>query len=88
MGERDVLLPAVSSGGVGGIDGGSVEAVGRPSPWRWWTLGLFSYLAALQCMVWFTFSSVPAANGEVRAYLQTSITQACQFQGIFTCSVH
>jgi len=31
----------------------------RSSAWRWWILFVFSFASFLQCLVWFTFSSVP-----------------------------
>lgn len=34
----------------------------RTTPWRWWWLFVFSLVACFQCLVWFTFSSVPTAT--------------------------
>lgn len=44
-------------------------AVGRPSGARFWILFWYSYLSALQSLLWMTFSSVP---NESREYLHTS----------------
>lgn len=43
---------------------------GVHKPWvRWWILFWYSYISALQSLVWFTWSSVP---DDARAYLHCS----------------
>ena len=44
-------------------DGGDDDAPQVPDAWgRWRVLSLYSYLSALQSLLWMTFSSVPAAS--------------------------
>jgi hypothetical protein len=42
------------------VNGGLGGSVAAPSPARWWVLGLFSTLSALQCVVYLTFGPVSA----------------------------
>jgi hypothetical protein len=63
------LAASRSSGGSGGgggaedDDDGDDDSPQVPDAWgRWRVLFLYSYLSALQSLLWMTFSSVPAAS--------------------------
>ena len=36
--------------------------IGAPEPSRWWVLFVYSYISALQSLLWITWSSVPTAS--------------------------